>query len=165
MSQSIPYILDEQTNLQTYPFLNNDLVSQKLLLYWFFPKELKGIFSSESFWKRIMENPEDPSLKIFNVKYKTNLDFDIMPFNLTRSNNNPRKLWIPHPLIFKELAYSLSNNWSQIDKAIGDTNNNYLENSMLIPRSSNDDWRIFNMRSYNAHELSRLKLALNHKKN
>lgn len=119
--------------------LKKDLVHRKLLDYGMFSEKLSRIFTSKSFGKWVRMNPIN--------KYK-NTAFSTVTFHLTRNNNAPRILEIPHPIAYFRLCNEIKENWNEIIKKIGEIGD-YEDRSMIIPKPNNLNKRLVSMLSYN----------------
>ena len=120
--------------------MDKDIVFEKLLCYGLFPERLEGIFSSENFGKWVIKNKG--SLNIGNKHL-----FSLLSYKLTRNNNSPRFLSIPHPLGFIRLCKEIDKNWDKINEKFKDVSN-YKKTSMIIPNLFNKNKRLVSMASY-----------------
>ncbi len=120
--------------------MDKDIVFKKLLCYGLFPERLEGIFSSENFGNWVIKNKQ--SINIENKKR-----FSLLSYKLTRNNNSPRFLSIPHPLGFIQLCKEIDRNWDKINKKFEDVSK-YKKTSMIIPNLSNKNKRLVSMESY-----------------
>lgn len=120
--------------------MDKDIVFKKLLCYGLFPERLEGIFSSENFGKWAIKNKG--SINVENKK-----QFSLLSYKLTRNNNSPRFLSIPHPLGFFRLCKKIDRNWNKINKNFKAVPN-YKKTSMIIPNLSNKNKRLVSMSSY-----------------
>lgn len=118
--------------------LTNNQVFEKLLKYGLFPEKLSKIFSSEDFGTWALNN--------VITKYQ-NPPFSDIKFRLTRNNNAPRILNIPHPAPFYRLCLEIKNNWEAISNSFGDIEE-YEGRSMIIPKPNNLNKRLVSMFSY-----------------
>ena len=118
--------------------LSNDLVFEKLLKFGLFPEKMEKIFSSENFGIYAIEN---------GIKEYQNSFFSDIKFRLTRNNNVPRILSIPHPAPYYNLCKEIKENWEAISKSFG-TYDNYRNTSMIIPKPNNLNKRLVTMLSY-----------------
>jgi hypothetical protein len=118
--------------------LNKDLVFEKLLKYGLFPEKISKIFNSESFGSYVLTN----GLELYQ-----NNHFSDIKFRLTRNNNAPRLLSIPHPAPYYKLCNQLKNNWDKISIALGDFEE-YRNRSMIIPTPNNLNKRLVSMLTY-----------------
>ncbi len=119
--------------------LKKGIVFRKLLDYGMFSEKLSEIFTSESYGKWIRKT----GLKSHKTK-----DFSTVTFHLTRNNNTPRIIEIPHPISYYRLCNEIKKNWSEIIKRIGEIDD-YTDRSMVIPRPNNLNKRLVSMLSYN----------------
>ncbi|MCD4675643.1 MAG: hypothetical protein K8S18_06545 [Desulfobacula sp.] len=119
--------------------LKKDVVFKKLLEYGMFSEKLTKIFSSESFGKWIRTNGL--------TKYKKK-SFSVVSFHLTRNNNAPRILEIPHPIAYYRLCNEIKKNWQHIITTIGEVDD-YSDRSMVTPKPNNLNHRLVSMLSYN----------------
>lgn len=123
-----------------YNDLDGDVVFEKLMHFGLFPEKMKDVFSSELFGDWVLNN---------NIKkyFKKRDVFSPVVFRLTRNNNIPRILTIPHPLVYTELCFCIRKNWDNINRSIGKTKG-YSDISMIIPRKNNKNRRLVSMQSY-----------------
>jgi Leucine-rich repeat (LRR) protein len=94
--------------------LDADLVHEKLLSYGLFSEHLDNIFTSEQFgnWTR----QQVPYTKLLDTS------FSMIEYRLTRNNNAPRILQIPHPIAYARLCDKIKTNWESIrNKILGIT--------------------------------------------
>lgn len=124
-----------------YHDLDKIKVHKRLLCFGFFPDWFEWIFTSESFGNFVLENEE---LEIFKT---TSEKFSLLKFKLTRNNNVPRYMWIPHPLAYIQLCNCIKENWDKIDERIWKDNDGYQTTSMVIPRD-NDEQRLIKITKY-----------------
>lgn len=122
--------------------LTKDTIYNKLLCKGLFPEKLEGILSSDQFGNWIIANE-----KTLNVPEKS---FHYMTYKITRNNNAPRYLCIPHPIAYINLCKCLRNNWNEIVKIFTD---DYSDTSMLTPKDDNKNQRIFSMGSYDKNPI------------
>ncbi|TQI71213.1 reverse transcriptase (RNA-dependent DNA polymerase) [Gramella sp. Hel_I_59] len=118
--------------------LTKEEVFEKLLDYGLFPEKIDKIFTSHTFGSWVREN----DIK----KYQKN-EFSNIVFHLTRNNNAPRILNIPHPIAYHRLAKAIRNNWMEISNKIGEVDD-YFDRSMIIPKPNNLSKRLVSMLSY-----------------
>lgn len=118
--------------------LHEDIVFEKLLKFGLFPEKISKIFTSDSFGNYALAN---------EIKIYQSVHFSDIKFRLTRNNNAPRLLSIPHPAPYYNLCKQLKNNWKQISNALGDYED-YKNRSMIIPRPNNLNKRLVSMLSY-----------------
>lgn len=118
--------------------LTKEQVFEKLLDYGLFPEKIDKIFTSHTFGAWVREN----DIK----KYQKN-EFSNIVFHLTRNNNAPRILNIPHPIAYHRLAKAIRNNWMEISNKIGEVDD-YFDRSMIIPKPNNLSKRLVSMLSY-----------------
>lgn len=119
-----------------YPDLTPWKVYKKLLCHWIFPDSLDSIFTSLEFWKFVLNNETNHTLSV--TKWE---EFSLLWYKLTRSNNVPRYMGIPHPLGYIRLARIIRDHWDDIDEKIWKSNPNYRDISKIIP-SDKDDGRL-----------------------
>lgn len=104
---------------------------------------LKGLLQHNYFPSQAKKKEEIPP--ILNSKYLTpkisekliDLDYrkggyDQVEYRLTRYNNVPRFLSIPHPIAYAKLCHSLHDNWEKLEYIT------QTENSLIIPKEHND---------------------------
>ncbi len=117
-------------------------VFEKLLDFGLFPEKLTTIFSSEKFgiWARNV-----------GISVYTRKAFSNVTFHLTRNNNAPRILNIPHPIPFFYLCKEIKVNWTKISTSIGEVDD-YTERSMIIPKPNNLNKRLVSMLSYDRNK-------------
>lgn len=122
--------------------MKKDIILEKLLCYGFFPERLDGIFTSELFGKWIIAN---------NAKINTpkNNRFSLLSYKLTRNNNSPRHMGIPHPLGFFRVCKEIFDNWEKIKAKINNTSSE--EKSMIRPKLNNKNKRLVSLASYDLH--------------
>lgn len=125
-----------------YHDINWELVFKRLLAYWLFPDWLNWILTSETFWNLVANETNLSPLTLIRWE-----KFSILKFKLTRNNNVPRHMWIPHPLAYAHLCKCLKENWDEIDESIWRDNENYANTSMVIPRD-NDERRLVIIQKY-----------------
>ncbi|MFA9189165.1 RNA-directed DNA polymerase [Flavobacterium magnesitis] len=118
--------------------LNKDLVFEKLLKFGLFPEKMDKIFSSGSFGKYAIEH---------KIEEYQNSFFSDIKFRLTRNNNAPRLLSIPHPAPYFNLCYEIRQNWQVISNSFG-SYDDYRNTSMIIPKPNNLNRRLVTMLSY-----------------
>jgi hypothetical protein len=122
--------------------LKKKKVFEKLLCYGLFQEKLAKIFSSEKYGKWILKN----ELEIKKIK-----PFSNITFHLTRYNNAPRLINIPHPISYYFLCKEITNNWDKISKHIGQVDD-YTNRSMIIPKPNNLNNRLVSMLSYDRNK-------------
>jgi len=136
--------------------LDKDRLLESLLRYNYFPlqkkdkEELPPTLNSVQFTLDVLESLiELPTRKG---------GYDQVEYKVTRYNNVPRPLSIPHPLTYANLCHSLSSNWEKL-QYITET-----ENSLVIPEV-HDDGRIIVMNYENAKKRTErhVKLSFNKK--
>lgn len=113
-------------------------VFEKLIKYGLFPEKLSKIFSSESFGNFAIKEG------VHQYKEKA---FSEIKFRLTRNNNAPRILNIPHVIPYYMLCKQIEQNWDEISKSFGDLED-YQNRSMIIPKPNNLNKRLISMLSY-----------------
>lgn len=119
--------------------LSEEIVFEKLLKYGLFPEKINKIFSSENFGKYVIEN---------GITEYQNIFFSDVKFRLTRNNNAPRLLSIPHPAPYYNLCFNIKKNWDKISISFG-SYDDYKNTSMIIPKPNNLNKRLVTMLSYN----------------
>lgn len=122
--------------------LKRGVVFRKLLDYGMFPEKLALILSSKDFGKWVRKKPIN--------KYK-NTSFSTVTFHLTRNNNAPRLLEIPHPIAYFRLCSEIRKNWDEIIKKLGEIDD-YGDRSMITPKPNNLNKRLVSMLSYNKNK-------------
>ncbi|WP_299619302.1 RNA-directed DNA polymerase [uncultured Tenacibaculum sp.] len=118
--------------------IDENVIYQKLLDFGLFPEKIDKIFSSELYGKWVRDN----GITVLQNRVCSNI-----VFRLTRNNNAPRILSIPHPIAYNRLALEIKNNWSSIFEKIGEVDD-YYERSMVIPKPNNLNNRLVSMLSY-----------------
>lgn len=124
--------------VQIFNYLKKETVNKKLLDYGLFSEKLITIFQSESFGKWIRKA---------TPKMYSDRSFSSVSYRLTRNNNAPRIIDIPHPIAYYRLCEHIRQNWKEIIKKIGEIDN-YANTSMVIPRTNNLNKRLVSMKSY-----------------
>lgn len=119
--------------------MNDDFVFKKLLCFGLFPEKLEGIFTSEKFGEWIIKN--EGHLNIFPQER-----FSMLEYKLTRNNNAPRQLSIPHPIGYFKLCKEIKNYWGRINKNF--QSKYYIEKSMVCPKTNNKNQRLVSMANY-----------------
>ena len=122
--------------------LTASLVHKKLLDFGLFPEKIENVFSSEKFGRWVR--------KTGYSKYKDR-HFSHISFKLTRSNNAPRILNIPHPIAYIRLCNEIKTNWKNFFDKIGEVAD-YQKRSMIIPKPNNLNERLVSMLSYNKNK-------------
>lgn len=123
--------------------LNKESLLKALLQHNYFPSQKKNkeeippILNSKSLTPKISE-------KLMVLDYRKG-GYDQVEYRLTRYNNVPRTLSIPHPIAYAKLCHSLHDNWKKL-KYITQT-----ENSLVIPKEHHDG-RIIIMNYENTKE-------------
>lgn len=118
--------------------LDKEIVFEKLLKYGLFPEKINKIFSSEDFGEYVIEK---------GLTEYQNIFFSDIKFRLTRNNNAPRLLSIPHPAPYYNLCFKIKENWDNISKSFG-SYDDYRNTSMIIPKPNNLNKRLVTMLSY-----------------
>jgi hypothetical protein len=118
--------------------LNSTEVFEKLIKYGLFPEKLSKIFTSENFGTYAI------SEGINQYKEKS---FSEIKFRVTRNNNAPRILNIPHIIPYFMLCKQIEENWDHISNSFGDFDD-YQNRSMIIPQPNNLNKRLVSMLSY-----------------
>ncbi len=122
--------------------LTEEQVYQKLLDYGMFPEKIERIFTSKTFGQWYRSN---------GISNYQNQNFSNISFHLTRNNNAPRVLNIPHPISYGRLAKSIYDNWDKISSKIGEVDD-YRKRSMVIPEPNNLNHRLVSMLSYDRNK-------------
>ncbi|MCW9705611.1 RNA-directed DNA polymerase [Fodinibius salsisoli] len=122
--------------------LGTNFVYKRLLKYGLFSETIDDIFQSKSFGEWAIENGVN--------RYKKR-SFSLVQYRLTRNNNAPRILSIPHPIAYYLLCDSIRINWDRIVNKIGEVED-YEDRSMIIPKPNNLNNRLFSMLSYNLRD-------------
>ncbi|MGQ2983124.1 RNA-directed DNA polymerase [Flavobacterium sp.] len=113
-------------------------VFEKLMDYGFFPEKISSIFTSQNFgtWARQV-----------GINIYKNAEFSNITFHLTRNNNAPRVLHIPHPIAYCRLCNEIKKNWNFIYEKIGEVDD-YPKRSLIIPKPNNLNNRLISMLTY-----------------
>lgn len=122
--------------------LSDKQVYEKLLDYGMFPEKISAIFSSEKFGVWVREK---------GISVYTKKSFSNVTFHLTRNNNAPRILNIPHPIPYYFLCKEIKTNWIEISASIGEVDD-YTDRSMIIPKPNNLSKRLVSMLSYDRNK-------------
>lgn len=122
--------------------INEQEVFEKLLDFGLFPEKISKIFTSESFGKWARKKD------ISNYKKE---NFSSITFRLTRNNNAPRILNIPHPIPYFHLCKEIKSSWNKISNKIGEVDD-YTKRSMIIPKPNNLSQRLVSMLSYDRNK-------------
>ncbi len=85
--------------------LTSVIVREKLLLHGMFSEKIENIFSSYLFGQWILQD---------RFSMHPEQAFSAINFKLTRNNNVPRALHIPHPIAYARLSNDLADNWDKI---------------------------------------------------
>ncbi|MFC1787203.1 RNA-directed DNA polymerase [Halobacteriota archaeon] len=136
--------------------LDKKFLLKALLQYNYFPsqnrnkEELPPILNSESLTPEISE-------KLIKLSYRK-AGYDQVEYKLTRYNNVPRALSIPHPMAYAQLCHSLHDNWEKLEYIT------QTENSLIIPQKHSDG-RVIIMNYENTKKdiERRIKLSFNRK--
>ncbi|MEA2075880.1 MAG: antiviral reverse transcriptase Drt4, partial [Euryarchaeota archaeon] len=136
--------------------LDKKFLLKALLQYNYFPsqkknkEELPPTLNSKSLTPKISE-------KLVKLSYRKG-GYDQVEYKLTRYNNVPRPLSIPHPMTYAKLCQSLHDNWEKLEYIT------QTENSLIIPKEHNDG-RIIVMDYENTKETieRHIKLSFNKK--
>lgn len=90
--------------------ITSEALFEKLLKYGYISEKLEPILNSEKFGDFIIKN---------NIDTRPNFKepFSYTKYRLTRNNNAPRVLSIPHPIAYINLCGSLKDSWPQIQNA------------------------------------------------
>jgi len=122
--------------------ITDDIVFEKLLDFGLFPEKIEKIFTSKSFGEWIRKD----GLNIYKTR-----SFSNITFRLTRNNNAPRILNIPHPIPYFYLCQQIKENWTDIYKNIGEYDD-YSRKSLIIPSPNNLNHRLVSMLSYDRNK-------------
>lgn len=122
--------------------LKKEPVNRKLLEYGMFSEKLTEIFESKNFGKWIKKT----GLKMYKDR-----SFSTVSFRLTRNNNAPRIIDIPHPIAYYRLCEEIRLNWKEITNKIGEIDD-YADTSMIIPKPNNLNKRLMSMKSYDKRD-------------
>lgn len=117
-------------------------VNQKLLDYGLFSEKLTPIFTSEPFGAWVRKN---------GISFYKENSFSSVKYRLTRNNNAPRIIEIPHPIAYYRLCESIKTNWKYIIAKIGEIED-YAERSMVVPKPNNLNKRLVSMMSYDKRD-------------
>jgi len=136
--------------------LDNEYLLKALLQHNYFPsqrrnkEELPPILNSKSLTPKISE-------KLIKLSCRKG-GYDQIEYKLTRYNNVPRPLNIPHPIAYAQLCHSLHDNWGKMEYIT------QTENSLIIPKKHSDG-RIIIMDYENSKEKieRHIKLSFNKK--
>lgn len=82
-----------------------------------------------------------------NINIPLNDRFPILSYKITRNDNSPRHMGIPHPLGYYRLCKQIRDNWQQIESTINSLVK-YKEISMIRPKDDNKNKRLISMDSY-----------------
>jgi hypothetical protein len=110
--------------------LDKKFLLKALLQHNYFPsqskdkEELPPILSSKSLTPKISE-------KLAKLSSRKE-GYDQVEYKLTRYNNVPRPLSIPHPIPYTQLCHSLHDNWGKLEYIT------QTENSLIIPKKHSD---------------------------
>ena len=110
--------------------LDKNFLLRALLQYNYFPsqrrnkEELPPILNSKSLTPEMSE-------KLIKLPYRKS-GYDQIEYKLTRYNNVPRPLNIPHPIAYAKLCHSLRDNWKKMDYIT------QTEDSLIIPKKHSD---------------------------
>ena len=120
--------------------MDKNIVFEKLLCYGLFPERLDGIFTSEQFGKWSIANEE-------TINVPNNDCFSLLSYKVTRNNNSPRHMGIPHPLGFLRVCKAIFNNWEKIEIKTNNTIS-YEQKSMIRPKIDNKNKRLMSLCGY-----------------
>lgn len=90
-------------------------------------------------------------MKKTGLKMYKDRSFSCVSYRLTRNNNAPRIIKIPHPIAYFRLCEEIRINWKEIIKKIGEIDD-YAETSMVIPKPNNLNNRLVSMKSYDKRD-------------
>ena len=131
--------------------MDKNEVFSRLLCYGLFPERLMNVFTSEVFGSWVLANNQ-------HIDISPQDRFSLLSYKLTRNNNSPRFLGVPHPLGYISLCRTIHENWEEIENKLGNVPN-YENISMIIPKLSNKNKRLISMASYDQHhEKEKLQL-------
>lgn len=102
--------------------LKKEEVNRKLLEYGLFAEKLSPIFQSQLFGVWVKKN---------EIKTFQNNSFSCVKYRMTRNNNAPRIIEIPHPIAYFRLCNEIRKNWIKIISKIGEIDD-YADTSMVI---------------------------------
>ncbi len=117
-------------------------VYEKLLDFGMFPEKITSVFSSEKFGIWVRKK---------GISVHTKKSFSNVTFHLTRNNNAPRILNIPHPIPYFFLCKEIKSSWTKISTSIGEVDD-YTNRSMIIPKPNNLSKRLVSMLSYDRNK-------------
>jgi hypothetical protein len=124
--------------------MDKQILYSKLLKYGLFPEKLEKMFCSQAFGDYFASNE---NLKgIITSAYPDIYEFYPTSFKLTRNNNSPRYMGIPHPATYLMLCHQICSNWSKIENQcfLGD----YEKISLIHPSVFNKKKRIISFEWY-----------------
>jgi Reverse transcriptase (RNA-dependent DNA polymerase) len=122
--------------------LKKETVNQKLLEYGLFAEKLTAIFTSKDYGVWIRKS---------KTKFYQNKSFSTVKYRLTRNDNVPRIIDIPHPIAYHRLCSSLTTHWKKISTRIGEIAD-YAERSMVTPKPNNLNHRLVSMMAYDKRD-------------
>ncbi len=122
--------------------ITKEEVFEKLLDFGLFPEKISGVFTSKTFGEWARTN---------DINKYTKTSFSNTTFNLTRNNNAPRILNIPHPIPYYFLCKLIKEYWDKISNKIGEVDD-YTNRSMVIPKPNNLSQRLVSMLSYDRNK-------------
>lgn len=128
--------------IDVFKYLKKDTVNKKLLDYGMFSEKLTEVFESNSFGKWIKKT----GLKMYKDR-----SFSTVSYRLTRNNNAPRIIDIPHPIAYYRLCEEIRLNWKEITNKIGEIDD-YADTSMVVPKPNNLNKRLISMKSYDKRD-------------
>lgn len=128
--------------MDIFKYLKKETVNRKLLEYGMFSEKLTEIFESKNFGKWA---------KAAGIKIYKDRSFSTVSYRLTRNNNAPRIIDIPHPIAYHRLCEEIKINWKEITTKIGEIDD-YADTSMVIPKPNNLNKRLISMKSYDKRD-------------
>lgn len=134
--------------LGLFSTIDEDILIRRLLKYGLFPENLSRIFSSKKFGIWAFSN----GIRLFKEQ-----SFSTIKYRLTRNNNAPRILEIPHPIGYYYFCQELKENWFKVSRRIGEVVD-YQSRSMIRPKPNNLNLRLLSMKSYNREQNANLLL-------
>jgi hypothetical protein len=120
--------------------LTKNLLFEKLINYGLFPDETEKMLTATNFGKWITDNPN-------LIKIKKNENYSFIKYKLTRNNNVPRYMGIPHPLAYLALSKVIQTHWVKIQNRFEKVKN-YKEISLLSPHESKEIRAIILIKDY-----------------
>ena len=128
--------------IDIFKYLTKEKVNKKLLEYGLFAEKIAPIFQSQLFGQWIRKS---------KLKMYSDNSFSCVSYRLTRNNNAPRIIEIPHPIAYYRLCEEIRKHWKEIITKIGEIDD-YADTSMVIPKPNNLNKRLVSMKSYNKRD-------------